>query len=133
MTQEKEPQGFHKAKKKTEALLENEEKLNSLLIAAKKKAVRKKQNLKAVWNDFQTLLRLVKAWWKKEYTEVPWNTILYAASAIFYFVSPVDLIPDFIPITGLLDDVTVITFVAKSLKGDLTKFKEWENKTIDEA
>lgn len=133
MTQEKEPRGFNKAKKKTEALLESKEKLNNLLLAAKKKAVEKKQKIKDVWNDFQTLLRLVKAWWKKEYTEVPWKTVLYATSAIFYFVSPLDLIPDFIPITGFLDDITVITFVVRSLKKDLEKFNKWENEAIDEA
>ncbi|MBL4707839.1 MAG: DUF1232 domain-containing protein [Flavobacteriales bacterium] len=133
MAEKNEPRGFSKAKKKTEALLENKEKLNNLLLVAKKKSGEKKQNIKAVWIDFQTLLRLVKAWRKKEYTDIPWKTILYAASAIFYFVSPLDLIPDFIPFGGFLDDITVITFVVKSLKEDLEKFKNFENKEVDEA
>ncbi len=122
-----EPKGFARAKQKTEELLENGEKLSKLLGDAKEKANHKKGKLKNAWNDLQALLRLVNAWWKKEYQEIPWKTILYAASAIFYFVSPLDFIPDFIPIAGFLDDITVIAFVTNSLKTDIDKFKEWEN------
>lgn len=122
----KEPNGFAKAKQKTEALLENKEKLSKMIVDAKDKANSKKEKLKDVWSDLQTLLRLVQAWWKKDYQEIPWKTILYAASALVYFVSPLDFIPDFIPIAGFLDDITVITFVVGSIKKDIVKFKEWE-------
>ncbi|MDB4082831.1 YkvA family protein [Vicingaceae bacterium] len=128
----KEPNGFAKAKQKTEELLENGEKLSKLLGVAKVKAEEKKEKLKDSWSDLQSLLRLVQAWWKKDYQEIPWKTILYAATAIFYFVSPLDFIPDFIPITGFLDDITVITFVTSSLKTDIDKFKTWESLPKDE-
>ncbi|MFT6167335.1 MAG: uncharacterized membrane protein YkvA (DUF1232 family) [Vicingaceae bacterium] len=122
-----EPKGFAKAKQKTEELLENGEKLSKLLREAKEKAEEKKGKLKDAWSDLQALLRLVQAWWKKDYQEIPWKTILYAATAIFYFVSPLDFIPDFIPVAGFLDDITVIAFVTNSLKIDIEKFKEWES------
>lgn len=130
--QPKEPRGFKRVKKKTEALLENGEKLKALLNSAGSKAKEKQQQLKNVWNDFQTLLRLVKAWWKKDYTQVPWKTILYAATAILYFVSPIDAIPDFIPLSGFIDDISVITFVINSIHGDIKKFEAWEKSQLDE-
>ena len=50
---------------------------------------------------------------------------------------PIDLIPDFILGTGLLDDITVISFLLSSLKADLDDYKlfkidEENNLTSDE-
>jgi len=123
---EKQPKGFKRAAKKANELLGNQEKLNSLIKSAKEKSKKKKKQLESVWNELQTLLRLLKAYRKKDYREIPWRTILYATAAIIYLVNPLDFIPDFIPITGLLDDVSVITFVIASIKSDLDKFKIWE-------
>jgi uncharacterized membrane protein YkvA (DUF1232 family) len=126
MPEEKQPRGFRKAKEKTNNILQNKERLNHLISAAGKKAQHQKSKLKSVWKDFQTLFNLLKAWRSGNYTDVPWKTILYSATAILYFLNPLDVIPDFIPLTGLIDDLSIITFVLRSLKDDLNKFKEWE-------
>ncbi|MAC96505.1 MAG: hypothetical protein CMC96_13510 [Flavobacteriales bacterium] len=123
----KKPKGFKAAKEKAEQIIGNEEKLIKLLNDGQKKAKEKQEKLKSVWNDFQALFRLIKAWWKKEYTSVPWKTILYAIAAVFYFVNPFDVVPDFIPALGLLDDITLITFVINSLKKDIEAFLNWES------
>jgi uncharacterized membrane protein YkvA (DUF1232 family) len=39
---------------------------------------------------------------------VPWYARALAAVVVAYAVSPIDLIPDFIPVLGLLDDLVVI-------------------------
>ncbi len=54
------------------------------------------------------------------------STILKIGGAIVYLVSPIDAIPDFIPVLGFTDDATVIAFVIKSLKSELDSFKEWK-------
>lgn len=123
----KKPKGFKAAKEKAEQIIGNEEKLSKLLNDGQKKAKEKQEKLKSVWNDFQALFRLIKAWWKKEYNAVPWKTILYAIAAVFYFVNPFDVVPDFIPALGLLDDITLITFVINSLKKDIEAFLNWES------
>ncbi len=131
---QKEPKGFKDAEGKTKKLLNNAEKLKKLIGSAQQKAAKKKKQMKSVWGDLQTLLRLIAAWRKKEYTEIPWKTILYVATAIFYFVNPFDIIPDFIPIGGYLDDITIITYVITSIQKDIDRFKEWEelNKEIEQ-
>jgi uncharacterized membrane protein YkvA (DUF1232 family) len=40
--------------------------------------------------------------------EVPWYAKLFTAIVIGYALSPIDLIPDFIPILGYLDDLILI-------------------------
>ncbi len=44
--------------------------------------------------------------------QVPWLQKLPALLAILYVISPVDLIPDAIPILGWLDDLGVVSAVA---------------------
>ncbi len=130
MGKTKKPKGFSKAEKKTTKLFENREKLKVVLEDAYKKSIKNKKKLSSVWIDFQTLLRLIKAYFKKEYKDLPWKTLIYATTAVVYFLNPFDVIPDFIPLTGYLDDITLITFVIKSIQKDLEKFASWEKNQI---
>lgn len=38
----------------------------------------------------------------------PWHAKLWAACVVAYAVSPIDLIPDFIPVLGFLDDLILL-------------------------
>jgi uncharacterized membrane protein YkvA (DUF1232 family) len=40
--------------------------------------------------------------------ETPWYAKILAAIVIVYALSPIDLIPDFIPVLGYLDDVIIL-------------------------
>ena len=42
-------------------------------------------------------------------------------AAIVYFLSPIDLIPDFIPVAGIADDVVIATLVAAYLHRKATE------------
>ena len=47
-------------------------------------------------------------------------------AGLIYFIYPVDLIPDFIPVSGLIDDVAFIAWIYDYIKEDIDKFLEWE-------
>lgn len=55
--------------------------------------------------------------------ETPWVVKLLATLVVAYALSPIDLIPDFIPVIGLLDDVillpALIAFAVKLMPKDL--------------
>lgn len=82
--------------------------------------------LAKVSDDLRLLLRLARAWARRDYRLVPWRTIVFVVAALLYFVSPVDLIPDTLAGIGLVDDVAVIGAVVKALQDDLERFQFWE-------
>ena len=74
-----------------------------------------------------TLGRLAKAYAAGEYREVPWKTMLVVLAAVIYFVNPLDLVPDMIPIAALTDDFAVLVWVYNSLGTEIEKFPAWES------
>ena len=104
-------------------------KLKQLLTDAYKKASDKNDVgtlAHEAWETLQTMFRLIKASISGEYTGVPSTTIMAAVAVLIYFLSPIDLIPDFIPVLGLLDDVALVAWFSTTLKGEMDKFHEWE-------
>ena len=78
------------------------------------------------WDTVHTLYRLVKSSVSGEYTGVATTSLVGAAAVFIYFLSPIDLIPDFIPVLGLLDDAALAVWFSGTIKGELDKFHEWE-------
>ncbi len=120
------PLGFDRAKEAAEKLAAEQERLRRTLEEALHKAEEKKKYLKDFWDDLISLIQLIKAYLNKEYTRVPWKTIVFALAAIVYFLNPFDVIPDLIPTVGFLDDATVIAFVLNAIKEDLQNFKQYQ-------
>jgi uncharacterized membrane protein YkvA (DUF1232 family) len=48
--------------------------------------------------------------------KVPWYAKAVAGCAVLYVISPIQLIPNFIPILGQLDDVLVVSLAMKFLR-----------------
>jgi uncharacterized membrane protein YkvA (DUF1232 family) len=46
---------------------------------------------------------------------VPWTTKLMLALVVVYLASPVDLVPDVIPVAGQLDDAILLALVLRRL------------------
>jgi len=47
-------------------------------------------------------------WFALKHPQTPWHARVCAAIVTAYALSPIDLIPDFIPVLGLLDDLILI-------------------------
>ena len=73
----------------------------------------------------------MRAYAQGEYREIPWKSLLMIVAAILYFINPIDVIPDLLPLVGLTDDFAVLFLVYKSIGADIDKFLAWEkSKTI---
>lgn len=70
--------------------------------------------------------RLLRAYASGEYRQVPWKTLIRIIAVLIYFVSPIDVLPDFLPIVGLTDDIALMLWLFNGVKGDLDKFRQWE-------
>lgn len=79
------------------------------------------------WESLQVLFRLVRTSVSGEYTGLPTPTIIAAVAVLIYFLSPIDLIPDFIPVIGLLDDVALLAWFTTKLKEEMDHFVAWEH------
>ena len=123
-----EPLGFAKARTKARQYANDKERSSELLGNVLQKAVKHQVQLKGIWRDLILLYRMLKAWTTGDYRAMPWKTIVLGLTAVIYFLNPLDLVPDFIPGIGYLDDAVVLGFVMNSIRKDVSRYQEWEKK-----
>jgi uncharacterized membrane protein YkvA (DUF1232 family) len=111
---------------RAEQVARNPKELLSLLTVAEQRLDRVSAGfLTPVKADLQTLLRLMRAYGEGRYRQVSGKNVALAALGLVYLVSPLDVIPDFIP-GGFTDDAAVIGFVMRKLRRELAVFEAWE-------
>lgn len=74
------------------------------------------------YDDFVLLYEMVTAKGFKLNT----RTYIAIAGALAYVVLPIDVIPDFIPGVGFVDDIFVIGIVMKSISDEIERFKAYQ-------
>ena len=66
------------------------------------KMMKLKQRAKQIKSDIPAVFLALKD------KETPWLAKIFAAITVVYALSPVDLIPDFVPVLGYLDDLIIL-------------------------
>lgn len=82
--------------------------------------------LGAVRREAQALARMAREVVAGRYRALPKRSLVAIVAALLYFLDPLDLIPDFIPLLGFADDAAVLLWVASRLRKDLDAFLRWE-------
>ena len=77
---------------------------------------------KSWYDDFKILLEMMTT---KDYT-ISSQTKLIIAGTLAYVVLPIDVIPDFLPVVGWLDDIFVLGLATSSLSDEIEKFKKFK-------
>ncbi|WP_413520682.1 YkvA family protein [Psychrobacter glacincola] len=85
------------------------------------------RGLERYTNDLLLLMSLVKDYYQGNYRNIPYKTISAGVVGLLYLINPIDIIPDFIPFIGQIDDALVLKFCLKLMEKDLVKYKNWKN------
>jgi len=113
------------AQSKAPEYVASKEKLATLLSSASRKGRQNYEFLLAPWESLQIVLRMIRSWAAGRYA-LPATTILGGIAALLYFVDPLDLIPDAVPVLGYLDDAAVIAAFVRLNLTEISRFRNWE-------
>jgi len=89
--------------------------------------------LRRFLEEVKLFFELISDFVSGRYREVPWYTVAAVAAALLYVLNPFDVIPDFIPVVGQVDDALVITLCLMLVEEDLNKYKAWKRKQEERA
>ena len=112
--------------KRVEHILSSDASLSTVVDDAFRKLGKASEVFYNVQDSILALGRMVRAWAKREYKDVSPRAIVTAVAALVYFANPLDLIPDFIPVLGQLDDVVILGYLLKVLNKEIERFLTWE-------
>ena len=120
---------FQRAKEKAAHIIGDRDKMNELVSSSKERLQNinfEDSKISRMAVSLRVMARMIKAFANGQYSELPWKSLLSIVGGLVYFLMPIDLIPDFIPLTGFLDDFTVIMLISGAFKQDIEEFLLWE-------
>ena len=103
------------------------------LVMKNREAIDKKMNssgLKKYAELGKLMFAMVKDYRKGAYHQVPWFTVSAIGLSLLYILNPMDMIPDFIPGVGYVDDFALFTIILRFIQTDLHSYLDWK---IEEA
>ena len=112
--------------KEAEEIIQTPSKVDEILIQLEEKL----KAVPAIGNtlaDLPLMIAMIKAWIRKDYTEISPKVIACLVGAILYLIKKKDLIPDYIPIVGIADDLAVMGLALKLSEPELRKFAAWRS------
>ena len=96
------------------------------LKAERETAERKSTHLDEQFESFRLTWSLLQDYWSGDYKNIPWKLAASIGFAVTYLVSPLDIIPDFLPLLGFTDDAAVFALVISSFQSELDTYREWK-------
>lgn len=89
----------------------------------------KDNKFKQLFEVALTLVRLIRSYSTGDYRQIRPSTIISGLAVLLYVLSPIDLVPDFIPVLGFLDDLSLISWFIGKFQEEISRFREWERQT----
>ena len=117
-------EAYEQGKETAEKLINDPDKMEIFLQRAEQVI----QNIPFIGDKLSMLpvmISFLKSYIKNEYREAPVTVPVSIVAALLYLISPKDIVPDKIPVLGLVDDIAVIYFAWKYVKDDLELYQDW--------
>lgn len=112
--------------KQAERIISSDTKVSKLLDEVFLKIGETTESFYKTQDSVIALTRMMRAWIQGDYKNVSTKSIIAVVAALLYFVNPLDLIPDFIPVIGRLDDIFILGYLVKTLNKEIERFMAWE-------
>ncbi len=115
--------------KKAKEVAKDNNRISTVISKAREKIQRvtsSSEEFQEFKSKLDTLLRMAKSHISGDFKAFSWRTILLIIFGLLYFIAPLDVIPDFLPVLGYSDDVSIIYFIFQKLSDDINRFSEWE-------
>jgi uncharacterized membrane protein YkvA (DUF1232 family) len=93
----------------------------------------KDNKFKQLFDVALTVVRMVRSYITGEYREIQGSTVIAGLAVLLYVLSPIDLVPDFIPVLGFLDDLSLVSWFVGKFQGEIVRYRDWENRTAQLA
>lgn len=124
-------------KEKAASFIDDPDKIDVLLGQLQEKLKGLPENAVKQFIKVPLMASMVKSYVTGEYKAISPKVVIAVISAIIYLVKPKDLIPDYVPVLGLVDDLAVIAIAVAICKPELEAYSEWKKtgvipaKTVD--
>lgn len=89
----------------------------------------KDNKFKQLFDVALTLVRLVRSYVTGDYRQIQTSTIISGLAVLLYVLNPIDLVPDFIPVLGFLDDLSLVSWFLGKFQVEIERFRDWENQS----
>jgi uncharacterized membrane protein YkvA (DUF1232 family) len=117
--------------KKAQEIAGEESKLRKLLknVAEKLDRLAHHPKVQAVIEPIKIFKRMIQAHMNGSH-KVSAKSLILMVLGLVYFLSPIDVIPDFLPGLGFTDDLSVILAVYHAVKHEVEDFLAWEKQAM---
>lgn len=108
------------ANNEAEVIIDDPSAIETMLAKVKAKAL-------CLGEDLNTMCDMAEMHIKKKWTLDRFDLVLIV-SCLVYVATPVDAIPDAIPIVGYTDDALIVSATSKTIFLNMAKFRQWKRR-----
>ena len=76
--------------------------------------------------DAVDTVSMIWDWFAGRFDWSPMRLLAAFVMGVAYLVSPIDIVPDTIPLAGWIDDLLVVTAVIRLARFDLERYRRWK-------